>query len=184
MLVEAGRTVKPGHPDFTEYLRRIGHPCATSKQQQQQHTSDTFQQCIQQLSAGHGTETGLPPGSGDSFSAGLAALISSSSSSSSQLALSIDATAIYLALPQAVTALQAISNDTKIIVLLRHPVDRAQSLYNHRVNTERNHHLPARVMNHTINEVGGACLASTAEIIGDTDWELLQHAMHCRLCCP
>jgi hypothetical protein len=175
MLVEAGRTVKPGHPDFFEYLRRIGHPCATSKeqQQQQQHAAASFQQCMQQLPAGHAA--GPPPGSNDaaSSSAGQGSQpsgsnsSSSSSNSSSRLALSVDATPIYLALPQAVTALQAISNDTKIIVLLRHPVDRAESLYNHRVSTERNHHLPARVMNHTINEVGRAgCATGTAALIG------------------
>jgi hypothetical protein len=78
---------------------------------------------------------------------------STTSSNRSQLQLSIDATPIYLALPQAVSALKAISNETKIIILLRQPVDRAESLYNHRVSTEHNKHLPARVMNRTISEV-------------------------------
>jgi len=78
------------------------------------------------------------------------------------LPLSIDATPIYLALPQAIPALKAISNDTKVIVMLRHPVDRAESLYNHRVHTEVNNQLPARVMNHTISQVGSLeCTASS-----------------------
>jgi hypothetical protein len=55
-----------------------------------------------------------------------------------------------------VSALKAITHETKIIILLRHPVDRAESLYNHRVSTEHNKHLPARVMNKTISEVRAA----------------------------
>jgi hypothetical protein len=84
-----------------------------------------------------------------------------------------------------VTALRAISNDTKIIILLRHPVDRAESLYNHRVNTERNHHLPARVMNHTINEVGGGPLDPSMMNGQHRRYELLVGScvVHCRYCC-
>jgi hypothetical protein len=143
LLIEEGRKVQPGSKDFHEYLLRIGHPCADSADPRRHQPAaagqpEAFKECMQDLAAQHNPT---------------APSNSSSSSSSSQLPLSIDATPIYLALPQAAAALKSISKDTKVILLLRHPVDRAQSLYNHRVATEANKHLPQRVMNHTISEV-------------------------------
>lgn len=132
LLIEEGRTVRPGSKDFHEYLLRIGHPCADSSDPRHHAAGRGFQQCMQGLEAQH------KPAAGNS---------------SRQVPLSIDATPMYLALPQAAAALQSISNDTKVIILLRHPVDRAESLYNHRVATETNKHLPPRVMNHTVSEV-------------------------------
>lgn len=145
LLMESNRTLLPGHPDFHQYLERIGHPCVLSARPLHKNLGP-FTQCMQRLAATYTAGASLQPAADASCSGDVFSMNGS-------LPFSIDATPSYLMLPSAMARLRAMSNETKVIVMLRHPVDRAQSLYNHRVNTEHNRNAPLRVQNHTISEV-------------------------------